>query len=143
MQKGFDYIGTSVITMCHDGNGKYLLSLRDKDVRDEKGNWEPAGGGGVEFGESSAEALVREVQEEIGATPFNLEFMGMREIFREHAGRKTHWVAFDYRAQVNPEEVKIMEPHKCDELRWCTVEEIPEPMHSQFPSFLEKYKHIL
>src|SRR3989344_4207508 len=80
---------------------------------------------------------------ETGSEPFNLEYLGMREPIREHDGKKTHWIAFDYRAEVNPDEVKIMEPDKCAEIRWCTIEEIPTPRHSQFDLFLESYKNKL
>lgn len=145
MQKGIDHIGVSVIPITHDGKGKYLLGLRTDKCRDEHFKWEPTGGGGVEHGESLEEALVREVQEEIGAKPFDFEFLGTREVFREYEGKQTHWIAFDYRVQVDPTEVTIKEPDKCAELRWVTLEEFPEEseLHSQFPFFLEKYKDKL
>lgn len=143
MQKGVDYIGISIIPFAHDGAGKYVVGLRTENCKDEQNHWEPTGGGGVEHGESLEEALIREVQEEIHAKPFNIEYLGMREVFRKHEGKTTHWIAFDYKVQVDPKEVKIMEPHKCAKLRWCTLDEIPEPMHSQFPLFLEKYKDKL
>jgi ADP-ribose pyrophosphatase YjhB (NUDIX family) len=127
----------------HDGNGKYLVSLRTEKCRDEHHTWEPLGGGGLKFGETLDEAIVREVMEEAGGTPFNFEYLGLREVHREHEGKKTHWLAFDYRAQINPVEVRIMEPDKCAEIRWCAVDEIPSPLHSQFPFFLEKYKNLL
>jgi hypothetical protein len=44
--------------------------------------------------------------------------------------------------QVNTGEVQIGEPHKCDGLKWLTIEEIKnfdEPLHSQFLPFFEKY----
>ncbi len=143
MQKGVDYIGVAVVPFLHDGQGNYLLSLRTDKCRDEHFCWEPLGGGGLKFGELIEDAILREVQEEAGAKPFNLEYLGLREVQREHEGKKTHWLAFDYRAQVNPEEVKIMEPEKCTEIRWCTIEEIPNPLHSQFPLFLERYRDRL
>jgi len=143
MQKGFDYIGVSAVTMCHDGKGKYLISQRGAGCRDEHGTWEPAGSGGVEHTESLEDAVRREVLEECGASAHDIEYMGFREVFREIDGKKSHYVAFDFKARINPMEVRITEPDKCMELRWCTINEIPFPHHSQFPFFLEKYKNTL
>lgn len=143
MQKGFDYVGISVVTMCHDGDGKYLISQRGPACRDERGAWEPAGSGGLEHNESLKVAVQREVKEECGATVLEVEPLGFREVFREIDGRKSHYVAFDFKARINPDEVRITEPDKCTELRWCALSEIPNPQHSQFPFFLEKYKNML
>lgn len=143
MTKGEDYIGVAIVPFLHDGEGNYLVSLRTENCRDEQHTWEPLGGGGLKFGETIEEGIVREVLEETGAKPFNFQYLGLREVFREHEGKKTHWLAFDYVAQVKREEVKIMEPDKCAEIRWCKPNEIPEPMHSQFPLFLERYKDTL
>ena len=143
MKKGLDYTGISVVTMCHDGNGKYLIEHRSDKCRDEQGTWSPAGGGAVEPHESLEDAVRREVQEECGANAFNIEFMGYREVFRETKEGVTHWIAFDFKAQINPEEASIQEPEKCFEHRWCSIAEIPDPKHSQFPLYLEKYKDVL
>ena len=143
MKKGLDYIGIAVVPFVHDGNGKYVLGLRTENCRDEHNRWEPTGGGGLRQGELIESGILREVQEEINAVPFNFERLGYREVFRELDEQKTHWLVFDYRVQVNPADVKIMEPDMCSELRWCTIDEIPEPRHSQFPVFLEKYKDQL
>jgi len=143
MVKGTDYIGSAVITLCHDGNGKYLMGLRSDQCRDEHNRWDPIGSGGIEFGDSIEETIGKEVKEECGADVIDVEFLGTREVFREHGGKPTHWIQFDYRVRIDPSQVKIMEPEKCLELRWCTIDEIPEPQHSQFPAFLEKYKDKL
>lgn len=143
MIKGVDYIGIAAIPFLHDGKGKYLVGLRTDKCRDEHFTWEPLGGGGVKFGEKIEDAIKREVKEEAGSEPFNFEYLGMREPIREHGGKKTHWLAFDYRAEVNPDEVRIMEPDKCAEMRWCAIDEIPRPRHSQFDLFLERYKDKL
>lgn len=143
MRKGIDYPAIGVCVMCHDGNGKYLVGQRSPECKDEHFTWHPIGTGGIESHEAIPDAARREVKEECGADIIDLEFMGFREIFREHEGNKTHWVMFDYKARVNPEQVEIKEPDKCLEFRWCTVSEIPEPQHSTFPDFLKKYKEIL
>lgn len=143
MIKGVDYTGVSVVPMCHDGKGKYLVSLRGPGCRDEQGRWEPAGGGGVHFGETLNDALVREIEEECGAHASHIEHMGFREVFREKDGVASHWIVFDYRVLIDPKDVYITEPDKCLELRWCTLPDIPTPQHSQFPFFLEKYKDKL
>lgn len=143
MIKGIDFIGIAVIPFIHDGEGNYVVGLRTNKCRDEHDRWEPTGGGGVKIGETTEEAVLREVQEELGTKPFNIIALGHREVFREHEGKITHWICFDFKAQVDPTKVKIMEPDKCAELRWCKHTEIPEPMVSQFPLFLEKHKDIL
>lgn len=142
MQKGFDFIGVSVITMCHNGEGKYLISQRGPLCKDEQGCWEPAGGGSVEPHESLEDAVKREIKEECGASATAIELMGFREVFREIDGKRSHWVAFDFKARIDPSEVAITEPGKCTEQRWCAIDEIPQPQHSQFPFFLNKYKEL-
>ena len=138
-------IRVSVIPFCHDGQGKYLLAKRSQNTRDEQGMWEPAGGGGLKFGESIEDGVRREIQEEIGASVEELEFLGYRDVMREQNGTPTHWIAFDFRAKINPADAQIMEPEKCDEHRWVTIEDLKqmENLHSQFPVFIERYEFRL
>jgi 8-oxo-dGTP diphosphatase len=143
MQQGRDYTGISVVTICHDGEGKYLLEYRSDKCRDEHFTWSPIGSGGVKRGELLEDAVRREVQEECGAVPSDIEYLGFREVFRNVDGVETHWIAFDFRAKINPREVSIQEPDKCLRLEWFSLAEIPEPRHSQFPIFLEQHKDKL
>ena len=85
------------------------------------------------------------MKEEGGADIKELDFLGYRDVFREQDGKMTHWLAMDFRARIDPMEAKICEPHKCDEQRWVTIEELAsmDDLHSQFPAFLEKYKEAL
>jgi len=143
MRIGFDHPGIGVCTMCHDGQGKYLVGQRSPNCKDKHYAWHPIGTGAIEPHESIEDAVRREVLEECGAEPTDLQFIGFRETFREHEGESVHWIMFDYRVRVDPAEVRITEPEKCLEHRWVAVDEIPEPRHSQFPEFLKKYTDIL
>ena len=130
---------------CHNGTGKYLINKRSANCRDEHNTWDP-GGGGVDFGERVEDTVRREVREEYCTEPLKVELLGFRDVFREQNGEPTHWVMFDFKVRVNPEEVAIGEPHKCDGLRWITIEELAsftEPLHSKFPFFLKKYAEKL
>lgn len=142
MKRGEDYTGISVVFLCHDGKGNILLNKRSTNCRDEHGTWDP-GAGAVDFGDSLEETLKKEIREEYCTDVLGYDFMGFREVSREHEGRKTHWIAFDFKVLVDRAKVAIGEPHKCDELRWVTLDTFPAPLHSQFPHFLEKYKDIL
>lgn len=142
MQKGVDHIGISVVYFCHDGQGNVLLAQRSKNARDEQGKWD-IGGGGVELGEAVLDTLKKEIKEEYSTDVVDEEFLGYRDIFREYNGNKTHWITLDFKVLVNRAKVKIGEPHKFDNLGWFTLENLPSPVHSQLPKFLEKYKDKL
>ena len=143
MIKDLDYTGIAIVPFVHDGQGNYLFGLRTEKCRDEHNCWELAGGGGLKFGESNESGIRRELKEELGTEPVKIEFIGHREVLREHNGQKTHWVVFDYLVQVNPEEVAIMEPDMCSEFRWSKIDAAPQPTYSQYPFVLEKYRDIL
>lgn len=44
---------------------------------------------------------------------------------------------------VDATKVKNGEPHKFTDVQWFTRDTIPQNSHSQFPTFLEKYKEKL
>ena len=136
---GIDEIGIAVSCFCHDGKGKYLLEKRSANARDEQGRWNP-GGGTVEFGETIEDAIRRELKEEYCVDVLGHEFLGYRDVHREINGRKSHWILLDFKVLIDPAQAKIGEPDVIDELRWVTIDDIPTPMHSFFPAYLEKYK---
>jgi 8-oxo-dGTP pyrophosphatase MutT (NUDIX family) len=142
MKKGEDFTGVSIVFTCHDGKGNYLLAKRGTNCRDEHGTWDP-GGGGLEFGDSVEATLRKEIAEEYGADVLAYEFLGFRDVHREQNGRKTHWVALDFKVLVDPAKVKNGEPHKLDEIGWFRLDTLPAPLHSQYPKFLELYKDRL
>lgn len=139
MHKGEDFTGVTIVYLCHDGKGNVLLGKRSKNCRDEHGRWD-IGGGGLEFGDKVEDTLRKEIKEEYGTDVLDYEFLGYRDVHREQNGKKTHWIALDFKVLVDPEKVKNGEPHKFDEVKWFKIEDFPEPLHSQLPAFLKNYK---
>jgi len=84
-----------------------------------------------------------EIQEEYNAKVLDFEFLGFRDVHRSHNGKPTHWIALDYKVLIDPEGVKINEPRKFGDLDWFTMDNLPQPVHSQLPEFLEKYQKKL
>jgi ADP-ribose pyrophosphatase YjhB (NUDIX family) len=139
MKKGVDFTGVTIVFACHDGKGNFLLSKRGQNCRDEQGTWDP-GGGGLEFGDTVEDTLRKEIAEEYCTDVLDFEFMGYRDVHREHEGAKTHWIALDFKVLIDPAKVQNGEPHKMDEIGWFTLDTLPSPTHSQWPKFLELYR---
>lgn len=142
MKKGEDYTGVTIVFLCHDGQGNYLLAKRSANCRDEHHTWDQ-GGGALELGDTVENTLRKEIKEEYCTDVLAHEFLGFRDVHREHEGRKTHWVALDFKVLVDRSKAANGEPHKFDHLQWFRLDELPVPLHSQLPYFLDKYKEHL
>ncbi|MBU4422060.1 NUDIX domain-containing protein [Candidatus Parcubacteria bacterium] len=142
MKKGVDYTGVTIVYFCHDGQGNFVLNKRSVNCRDEHGRWD-CGGGGLDFGLTVEETLKKEIMEEYCADVLDYEFLGYRDVHREHEEQKTHWIALDFKVLINKEKVANGEPHKFDEVAWFKLDNLPDEIHSQFPNFLELYKDRL
>ena len=140
LRRGVDFIGVTCSFVCHDGHGRILLHKRSKNCRDEQGNWDN-GGGAHEFGDDIEDTIRREIEEEYGAKPFNLQFIKAYDAHRQLAdGTPTHWVAILYAAQVDPAEAQNNEPYKIDDIGWFTLDHLPLPLHSQCRHSLQSVK---
>lgn len=142
MQKGVDYIGNAVVYFCHDGKGNFLLNKRSNNCRDEKGTWDP-GGGGIEINDTVISTLKKEIKEEYCTDVLEFEFLGYRDVHRENDGKKTHWIALDFKVLIDPDKVGNGEPHKFEAVEWFTLDNLPSPLHSQFPNFIKLYREYL
>jgi mutator protein MutT len=126
MKQGKDYIGVGVGAMIFNADGELLLAKRGLAAKNERGCWE-CPGGSIEFGETMAEAIKREVREELGV-----------EIILKHQLRAVdhllpdegqHWVTSPFVAKIVPGQApKILEPHKCDGIAWFPLNALPRPL---------------
>ncbi len=122
MQKGVDFIGVGVGAVIVNPEGKIFLARRGKEAQNESGKWEFPGGS-VEFGETLEHALVREVNEEYGMT---IEVQELLDVV-DHIipAENQHWVSPTFICRVAKGSPLIREPHKCEEIGWFSLDEIP------------------
>jgi ADP-ribose pyrophosphatase YjhB (NUDIX family) len=77
-------------------DGERLLVWEDRDPMTGTVVHVPLAGG-IEFGETGAEAIARELREEVGQTPARVAFLGFFEDIFDWNGRKRHelWLVYD------------------------------------------------
>ena len=138
MKKGTDYIGVGVGAMIFDDRGRLLLTKRGQAAKNERGRWEIPGGG-VELNETRADAIVREVKEELGVDVEVLEGLLTFEHMIPDEGQ--HWLATTFIVQLRGGQApKIMEPHKCEAIEWFTLDALPSPLALTTGPSLALYK---
>lgn len=142
MKKGEDFTGVTIVFFCHDGAGNYLMAKRTANSRDEYGKWDP-GGGALEFNDTVENTLHEEIKEEYGTDVISYEFMGYRDVHREHDGKPTHWIALDFKVLVDPKQAFNAEPHKHEAIGWFKLDALPDPVHSQLVGTIQKYRDRL
>ncbi len=121
MKKGVDYIGVGIGVVLFNKEGKIFLSKRGKNSRNEVGKWE-CPGGGLEFGDSFEDTIIREIKEEFGV---EIEvFDQLTTINHLIPDEKQHWVALCFVGRIKKGVPKIMEPDKSDEIGWFTIDEM-------------------
>jgi len=123
-------------------DGKILIARRC-NTGYQDGNYQvPAGH--VEEGELPLEALIREAKEEIGIDldPADIEFVHVS--YRPKHDETGDRVDFFFRAKKWSGEITNMEPHKCDDLRWVTPDELPDNVTAHVRTVIESInKNIL
>lgn len=121
------------ISICLFRNGCRILVSEDFDSVKQDYFCRPLGGG-IEFGESSRDALIREVKEEINLEIENLRLLHIMENIFVCEGQQGHEIVFVYDADfVNTalyqqEEISGYEEDTNHHFKakWLTVEEMQE-----------------
>jgi 8-oxo-dGTP diphosphatase len=122
MKRGIDYIGVGVGALIVDGNGRMFLSRRGPNSKNERGLWEFPGGS-VEFGETLAQALQREMHEEYGIEVTVGELLDVVDHILPEESQ--HWVSPTYICTIAAGEPVIQEPEKCSEIGWFGPRSVP------------------
>lgn len=121
MKRGVDYIGAGIGAIIVNDDGEFLLMKRGKKAKNERGKWEFPGGG-IEFGDTMHDTIKKEMHEELGIEIEIIDHLPpIDHIIHEE---KQHWLTSCVIAKIKNGVPKIMEPEKCDELGWFTLEEI-------------------
>lgn len=123
MRRGVDYIGVGVGAIIFDAESRVFLAKRGSLAQNERNRWEFPGGG-VEFGETLEHALVREIAEEYGCVIEVQELLGVVDHLIPDEGQ--HWVSPMFICRVKSGTPHIREPHKCEEIGWFFLDEIPD-----------------
>ena len=91
--------------------------------------------GHVETGEDLNTAMIREAREEAGITlsPDDLEVVGIIPLL------PNSYVSFFLHADTWSGNVKNMEPHKCDDMRWLELHALPDNTVFYVRQALENY----
>jgi 8-oxo-dGTP diphosphatase len=103
-----------------------LLQLRQNTgYMDE--HWAAAAAGHVEKGETAYDAARREALEELGVHDLELEFVTSMQ--RTQSGEPIdERIDFFFTALRWSGEPRAMEPDKCADLRWCSLDALPDPV---------------
>lgn len=110
------------------GNDVCLLRRANTKLHD---GFYAVAGGGVDGGETVAQANVREASEELGIKlkPEDLKVVHVLHVKTE---KGDEYINFFMEANTWQGEPSIMEPHKCDDVAWFTLDQLPSnlmPMH--------------
>lgn len=117
-----------VFLLRADGAGgtEVLLQLRQNTGYMDD-HWAAAAAGHVERGETAYDAAHREALEEIGVSDLDLAFVTAMQRTR-HADAIDERIDFFFTARSWSGEPRIVEPLKCAALRWCALDDLPEPV---------------
>lgn len=110
--------------MVKNKNGQVLLGLR-KSPHGE-GTWSFPGGH-LEFGETMAEAAIRETKEETGLDVSELELVSLADEMGS-LDKGKHYVNIGFLAHAISGEPKVTEPEKWERWEWFDLDNLPEPI---------------
>jgi len=116
--------GFVVCVWVYDGNGKLLLTRRAPE-KTFAGTWENSGGA-VKAGESSLQAITRELREETGIHARPEEF----ELLQSCRDKNCHYDFYCLHRDIPIEKV-VLQPGETDGAMWVTFAQVHEMIEKQ------------
>lgn len=102
-------------------------------------------GGGIDFGEHSRDAVIREIREELGAEITDVKFVCMMESIYIYLGKPGHELVFVYDARFADESLyeyealQVIEGKRKFEARWRSLDELKAENILLVPEGLEAF----
>lgn len=115
----FGEYGLVVCVWVYDGNGNILLTRRAPG-KSFAGTWENSGGA-AKAGESSRQAIARELFEETGIRAEEQEF----ELLSSERNRHTHYDFYCLKRETPIEETVLL-PGETDAVQWASMDQVRE-----------------
>jgi 8-oxo-dGTP diphosphatase len=124
----FVVVPAAYVFLLRDGVSapEVLLQLRQNTGYMDD-HWAAAAAGHVERGETAYDAARREALEELGVTDLDLRFVTSMQRTR-HDQPIDERIDFFFTARSWVGEPRIVETEKAAELRWCPLDDLPEPV---------------
>ena len=121
------------LILTREENGKTKILLQERyNTGYMDGKYDAACSGHLEKGESVSMALVREAKEEIG---IDINEKDLRFVELIHSYKEDYINVF-FTTKKYSGTPKIMEPEKCDDLRWFDIENLPENIFPRIKNVL-------
>ncbi len=136
LKAGKDYIGVGCGILIFNSENEVLLMKRGKNSKNEIGYWSQPGGA-VDFNEKVKMAARREVKEELDV---DIEVWA-QTLHTDHIIKKEHqhWISISFLGKIKKGIPKIMEPKKCEEIRWFSLDKLPKKITQTTKETIESY----
>jgi 8-oxo-dGTP pyrophosphatase MutT (NUDIX family) len=127
------------ISICLLRRGEDILVHESYDSVKQRGFARPLGGG-IDFGETSAQATIREIKEELGADITGVELLGIVENIFIYEGEPGHEIVFVYDGRFvdeslyDRESLAVVEGKRRFEAVWRSPSILRDGPHSLVPA---------
>ena len=133
MSDGRYQVKLAVCLILRDGGTVLVAQRKNTGWKD---GWFSLPGGHVEAGETAEQAMVREAKEEAG---MDVAIDSLRHVYTMRRAGYGEYVDVFFECREWSGEPRNAEPHKCAELRWADIGQLPAETLPGIRTVLAKY----